>query len=57
MSAKQISDTDYKTLKAQYDALLDKNQNDLIKIKQKEKQLNVCQDTLRINSINQGRKK
>lgn len=42
MSSKQINfESEYKSLKGQYDALLDKNQNDLIKIKQKEKQLTV----------------
>lgn len=42
MSANQINlEAEYKSLKTEYDSLLEKNQNDLIKIKQKEKQLNV----------------
>jgi hypothetical protein len=35
---------EYSSLKQQYDQLLDKNQNDLIKIKQKERNLNVRLD-------------
>lgn len=42
MSSNQTNfEAEYKSIKAQYDSLLEKNQNDLIKIKQKEKQLNV----------------
>lgn len=35
MSKKTPSEADYANLKQQYDSLLEKNQNDLIKIKQK----------------------
>jgi hypothetical protein len=42
MSSKPINyESEYKSLKGQYDALLDKNQNDVIRIKQREKQLTV----------------
>jgi hypothetical protein len=52
MSSKQFNyESEYKSLKAQYDALLDKNQNDLIKIKQREKQLTVSPPPPRTNSI------
>ena len=37
----QNAETMYKNLKREYDELLEKNQNDLIKIKMREKQLNV----------------
>lgn len=44
MAKQTHSDADYINLKQQYDSLLEKNQSDLIKIKQKEKSLNVaCQ--------------
>jgi hypothetical protein len=35
LSVEATDNTDYKDLKKQYDNLLEKNQNDLIKIKQK----------------------
>jgi hypothetical protein len=52
MSTKQINyESEYKSLKNQYDSLLEKNQNDLIKIKQKEKHLSVPPSLFRKNSI------